>query len=183
MINDDNIYQQASERGTGNRKLATAANNYQIITELDDSLKKMVAEWYNEEWQIPLVNTLALLDKITGDAAQVHVVLMVDDRPVATAGLHNSVGIMAYYPELSELKNWLALVYTVPSERKKGYATLLCEYLEAVARQKRLPSLHLFTHTAEDLYRSLQWTTTRHLHHGTKKIALMQKRLDQASSS
>lgn len=159
------------------KKKELKQNSQKVISELDDVLKKVISEWYEEEWQIPTEKTLTLLQKIANDTEQLHVVLTVDDKPVATAGLHTSVGLIAYYPELKVIENWLALVYTVPSERKKGYASILCQHLEAVAKQKGFPILHLFTHSAEHLYRSLNWTTIKYLNQGNKKIALMQKQL------
>lgn len=138
-------------------------------------LIETVAKWYHQEWHIPVEKAIDLLKEIAADPNQYHLVLMINDKPIATAGLHDKLGITSIDPSLKSFKNWLALVYTVPEHRKKGYAALLCTHIEKIAKERDIENLYLFTHTAESLYISLNWKPMKRLKH--KDIVVMKKEM------
>lgn len=148
---------------------------YTILDASKTTLMCTIADWYYQEWHIPPEKTIELLKNITSDISQYYVVLEIDSEPVATAGLHKKVGIMDIDPDLKQFKNWLALVYTAPKYRKKGYASLLCMHIEEMAKLTGIEKLHLFTHTAESLYSSLNWIPIKRIKHGDKNIVIMEK--------
>ncbi|WP_343533930.1 GNAT family N-acetyltransferase [Pedobacter sp.] len=150
---------------------------YHVLTINDVALRQTLANWYQQEWQLPVEKTLHLLTEVSSHKLQLQLVLTVNDFPVATAGLHQTVGIVKHYPALKKFDYWLALVYTIPSHRKKGYATLLCQHMEKIAKQRGISKLHLFTATAQALYASMNWKTIQHLQHADKAIAIMEKEI------
>lgn len=148
----------------------------QIIVANEIAFMDIIADWYQKEWSIPPEKTRMLLQKIASSNSQYHFILVIDDEAVATAGLHEDVGITAVEPALKKIKNWLAMVYTVPKHRNKGYASLLCTHIEQLAKENHINKLHLFTHTAEHLYRSLRWKVVKRIHLNQKNIVIMEKK-------
>ena len=74
-------------------------------------------------------------------------------------------------------RDWLALVYTLPQERGKGYGTLLCQYMQEHAQEMRIENVYLFTDTAESLYKKLGWREIERLHYKTRNVIVMSKEL------
>jgi GNAT superfamily N-acetyltransferase len=101
--------------------------------------------------------------------------MSVDDLPIATGGIYNHVSLLDKEPRFREHKHWLALVYTVPEFRGKGVGADLCGYIEQHAQTLGLEQIHLFTHTAERLYKRLGWQELERLRAGEKDIVVMQK--------
>lgn len=136
-----------------------------------------VAEWYASEWQIPAQQTRERLARLNSGDTQFQVLMSVDGLPLATGGLYNHVGILDKFPHLAVHRHWLALVYTLPAHRGRGYGALLCADIESKARERGLKELTLFTHTAESLYRRLGWQQAERIHAGEKNSVVMTKRL------
>lgn len=137
----------------------------------DEDLIRSIAAWYHNEWSIPVDHTCRQLS----GKDEMQVLLQVNGEYVATAGIYTTVGIFALAPELKEYKNWMALVYTLPLHRNKGYGSLLCNYIAAYAKQTGSDKLYLFTHTAASLYRRLGWRTFKQINHQEKSIEVMEK--------
>jgi GNAT superfamily N-acetyltransferase len=79
-------------------------------------------------------------------------VLFDRDRPVGTASLvHRDLETR---PDLTP---WLAGVFVQPAFRGQGYATELVRRVEAFASSASVPTLWLYTWTAEPLYTRLGW--------------------------
>ncbi|WP_293302518.1 GNAT family N-acetyltransferase [Pedobacter sp. UBA4863] len=150
---------------------------YNILAIANTDLINTIAYWYKDEWNLPIEETINMLKGVILDPAQFHMILEVDGVPVATGGLYEKVAILNLVPSLKKHKNWLALVYTVPNQRKKGYASLLCKHIEKIAKLKGIEKLHLFTHTAETLYHTLNWIVVQRINHNDKSITIMEKKL------
>ncbi len=137
----------------------------------------LVAGWYASEWKIPQETSLEKLRQLPSGNHQFQVLMSLDGLPVATGGVYNHVGILDKVPHLNAHKHWLALVYTLPEFRQRGYGAILCEYIQEHARILGLKELHLFTHTAESLYRRLNWDQVERIDANGKDIVVMKKTL------
>jgi len=79
-------------------------------------------------------------------------VLFDQDRPVGTASLsHDDLA------SRGDLTPWLAGVFVEPASRGQGYASALVRQVEAYALNASVPTLWLYTWTAEPLYTRLGW--------------------------
>jgi len=76
-------------------------------------------------------------------------------------------------PRLNEYKDWLALVYTIPGERGKGYGAQLCNFIMVRAKEKGVKKMYLFTEKAESLYMRLGWTMLEKLFEGERELTVM----------
>ncbi|MBO9594976.1 MAG: GNAT family N-acetyltransferase [Niabella sp.] len=148
---------------------------FKILQPDDQQLLKLIAGWYVEEWQIPVETTLERLSNITAGKAQFQVLMILDGIPIATGGIYDHVGLLDRLPHLNVYKKWLALVYTLPSERGRGYGAALCTYIQNYCRHQGLEKIHLFTHTAETLYRRLGWKALERTVIGNRDIVIMEK--------
>ena len=151
--------------------------NYQIIKPGDDEEIALIATWYLKEWNIPTATTVAKIKKLSGDNNEFQVLMIVDNEPIATGGLYNHVAILDKEPGLKMYKNWLALVYTTPAQRGKGFGTLLCKEIQQQSAALGLKEIYLFTHTAESLYQRLGWQQVERLNLAGKEIIVMTKAL------
>ncbi|WP_423148070.1 GNAT family N-acetyltransferase [Rubrolithibacter danxiaensis] len=150
---------------------------FQIITPEDDENMELIAEWYLNEWKIPVQTTIEKIKNLSVDNSEFQVLLTVEGNPIATGGLYNNVGLLDREPRLKIYKNWLALVYTKPDFRKKGFGALICNYIQDHAKVLGLSEIYLFTHTAESLYKQLEWQQLERLVLGAKDIVVMKKEL------
>lgn len=105
-------------------------------------------------------------------------VLFDQDTPVGTASLsHDDL------ESRRDLTPWLAGVYVEPQWRGRGYATALVRQVEAFALAASVPTLWLYTWTAEPLYARLGWHLEGLVHHGGHEAVLMMRHLSGASQS
>lgn len=156
--------------------------NFQILQANDQTTFQLIAEWYFSEWKIPIEKTTQRLPVITSDNSQFQVLMTLDGIPIATAGLYNHVGLLDKEPRLKIFKNWLALVYTVPEQRHKGFGALICEKVEEHSKTLGIDSLYLFTDTAERLYKRLGWAEQERLAMGERNVVVMKKELQDNSN-
>lgn len=149
-----------------------------IITPADDSMLTVIAGWYFTEWHIPKQATIEKLKDLTADPLQLQVLMTIDDLPIATGGLYNHVALLDKEPQFKVYKNWLALVYTIPENRGKGFGALLCNYIQQYAKEMMgLNEIFLFTHTAESLYKRLGWQQVERLVVDKREIVVIKKEL------
>ena len=146
---------------------------FRFIQNNDQARADMVAQWYYQEWDIPNEKTKAKLASFTPD--EFHVIMYIDDVPVATGGIHHQVGLTVHEPRFAVHRHWLALVYTEPDVRGNGYGTQLCTFLEKEAKSRGIKELHLFTDTAESLYKRLGWEVVERLALGPRNVVVMKK--------
>jgi GNAT superfamily N-acetyltransferase len=147
---------------------------FQLLQPNDRQTFELIAGWYVSEWNIPVDKTINRLPEITADSSQFQVVMTLNDLPVATGGIYNHVGIVDKEPRFGVYKNWLALVYTIPAHRKKGYGASICHFIQDHAKSLGLDTLHLFTDTAERLYERLGWKAIERVAMGERSVVVME---------
>jgi GNAT superfamily N-acetyltransferase len=150
---------------------------YQIITPDDNENIALIADWYLTEWNVPVQTTIEKTKKLLADNYEFQVLMTLDNKPIATGGLYNHVGLLDKEPRLKIYKNWLALVYTKPDDRGKGLGALICNHIQDHSKDLGLKEIYLFTHTAENLYKRLDWQQLERLVLGGKDIVVMKKEL------
>src|SRR5260221_8134812 len=151
--------------------------NFQIIQPGDDNTIKNISEWYFHEWNIPRDKTIQKLKSFNGDNSQFQVLMKINDVPIATGGLYNQVGLHDKEPRFKIYKNWLALIYTTPGNRRQGFGALICNYIENLSKDRGIKEIFLFTDTAEHLYTRLGWYELEKLPLGKRNIVVMKKDL------
>jgi GNAT superfamily N-acetyltransferase len=151
--------------------------NYQIIEPKDTKNIELIADWYLSEWNIPVQTSIDKIKKLSAHDFEFHVLMTLDNHPVATGGLHNYISLMDKVPRLSIFKNWLSLVYTKPDFRGQGLGALICNHIQDRSKDVGLKEIYLFTHTAENLYKRLHWQQLERLALGGKDIVVMKKEL------
>jgi N-acetylglutamate synthase-like GNAT family acetyltransferase len=154
-----------------------ATIQFHMLTASDTEAIKMIADWYEHEWNISREMSRETIWQAITDEEQFQVLLAVDGRAVGTAGVYRKVSIVEKVPELSRYRNWLALVYTIPDCRGQGWGELICNYAQEHSKEMGIKDLYLFTDTAERLYGRLGWTVLERLTVGSRNIVVMTKRL------
>lgn len=148
------------------------------IVQPDDPLSlNLIADWYFSEWQIPAETTLERLMTIAADKEQFQVLMTLNGTPVATGGIYHHVGLLDRMPHLNIYRNWLALVYTLPFKRGRGYGAALCNYIQDHCRVLGIEKIHLFTHTAEAFYLRNGWTEMERMDVQGRNIVVMERTL------
>ncbi|HLP37206.1 GNAT family N-acetyltransferase [Lacibacter sp.] len=151
--------------------------NYQLVKPDDDDIITVIANWYLNEWNIPVAATVEKIKKLSADKHEFQFLMTLDHQPIATGGLYNHVGLLDKEPRLNVYENWLALVYTLPGMRGKGFGAFICNHIQDHAKTLGLKDIYLFTHTAENLYKRLGWQQLERLALGGKDIVVMRKQL------
>ncbi|TGM25890.1 N-acetyltransferase [Leptospira selangorensis] len=146
---------------------------FQIVSPIDEDQILLIANWYHEEWKIPLDKCLLKVKSVVNDESQIQVLMKVDSIPVATGGIYTHVGLLDVVPRFKEFKHWLGLVYTIPAERQRGYGGLLCQHLESMAKERMMAELYLFSDTAVSLYKRLGWKDLEIVPYGTRTVTVM----------
>lgn len=147
------------------------------LTYNQSDIFQQIANWYQMEWKFPLETTISRLTAITPQKDQFQLVMTRDGVPIGTAGVYNTVRILEKIPRLNIYTHWLALVYTIPMERGKGYGALLCKKIEEEAKKEGISKLHLYTDTAESLYKRGGWQVVERIEVESRNIVLMEKNL------
>ena len=150
-----------------------AETQFHILKQEEENTFQLLANWYYDHWQMPREKTIEKLKKVTSSRQQFHVLMTVDNIPIATGGLHDHVSLQDKVPRLNEYKDWLALVYTIPEERGKGYGAQLCNFIMVRAKEKGVKKMYLFTEKAESLYMRLGWTMLEKLFEGERELTVM----------
>jgi GNAT superfamily N-acetyltransferase len=73
-----------------------------------------------------------------------------------------------------EITPWLASLFVIPEGRRKGVASLLVQRAVEEARRLHLPTLFLWTTSAEALYLKLDWRVVERTEHCGRPIVIMQ---------
>ena len=151
--------------------------DYKRITPADTELISLIADWYFDEWNIDKAVTIDRLNTFRNTGVPFQVIMTLDGSPIATGGVYDHVGLLDAVPRLKEFQPWLALVYSLPEHRGKGYGAMLCEEIQGRAKATGTKDLFLFTHTAESLYKRLGWEQLERIALKGKDIAIMKKEL------
>ena len=155
------------------------AIDFQIVQPADRQAMLLIAGWYFSEWHIPVETTMEKLQVITADRRQFQVLMLLDGRPISTGGIYDHVGLLDKEPGFKIYKKWLALVYTIPQERGKGYGAAICNYIQEYSKLLGFREIHLFTDTAASLYLRLGWKETERLTVNNRNIIVMEKTLSK----
>ncbi len=102
-------------------------------------------------------------------------VLLVDGRPVGTASLAEQD--LEARPDLTP---WLAAVFVEPESRGRGLAADLIAAVEDECRKRSIPTLWLYTRTAENVYTRAGWRKVETVARNSKSYALMRRELPAA---
>ena len=152
--------------------------NFHILTQEDQDKFQLIAYWYLDYWKIPTDKSIKKLEKVTASESEFHVLMTLDNVPIATGGLHHHTGLQDKVPRFKMYKDWLALVYTIPVERGKGYGALLCNYITHLAKERAIEKIYLFTDTAENLYQRLGWSVLEKVAMGERNVTVMNVVID-----
>jgi GNAT superfamily N-acetyltransferase len=137
----------------------------------------LVANWCLSEWNIPREITTKNFQSFTVNDSQFQVLMTQNGTSIATGGIYKHVGILDKVPHLNVYKNGLALVYTIPPFRQKGIGAMVYNYIQDNAKSLGMEQIHLFTHTAENLYIRLGWEQAERIELSGKDIVIMRKQL------
>jgi GNAT superfamily N-acetyltransferase len=151
--------------------------SYHKLSTADTSLIELIADWYFTEWTIDKATTINRFSAFPDDGIPFQLVMKLNGVPIATGGIYDHVGLLDALPRLKPLQPWLALVYTIPEQRKKGYGALLCQEIQTLTKRIGINEMFLFTHTAEPLYKRLGWEQLERVYLKDKDIAVMKKDL------
>ena len=174
----------ARRKITGDCKISWVNNNMhqRKILQLqatDLGLIQQIAEWYLAEWEIPVERTTQRLATHPGNNDVLfQFLLLVGDKPAATGGLTNHVGLLEAYPRLQIYKPWVSLLYTMADYRNQGLGKQLLERIEAESLKWGYEQLYLHTFTAESLYKRLGWKRIDLVDYKSHKTAVMTKQLN-----
>jgi GNAT superfamily N-acetyltransferase len=149
---------------------------YTIVAVTDrPELAPIVATWLVSEFGYPGSRTVEeLTAKILAPpiGPEESFVLLDQDRPVGTASLsHDDLA------SRRDLTPWLAGVFVEPAHRGRGYASVLVRRVEAFASAASVPTLWLYTWTAESLYARLGWERVGPETDRGEEVMLMSRRL------
>ncbi len=99
-------------------------------------------------------------------------VLLKDGRAVGTASL-----VAHDLDERPDLTPWLAGMYVEPHSRGVGLASHLIGAVEQQGRAMSIPTLWLYTDTAERIYARAGWQAVETVEHGSRPFTLMRRNL------
>lgn len=150
---------------------------FQLLQAHDAVLISQIARWYEAEWNIPAEKTIEKLALVSTDPSQLQLIMTLDQQAIGTAGIYHHIGLLDKEPRFSIYPHWLALVYTTPEHRRKGYGALICQAIEEHAAARGIKEMLLFTDTAESLYKRLNWLELERLSLGNRNIVVMKKNL------
>lgn len=138
----------------------------------------IVARWlWHEFWQhdgYTLDQTWAVIAASVAPSGPPQTfVLLLGDQPVGTASLATED-----LDERPDLTPWLAGVFVVPEARGRGYAVPLVAAVEEACQSARIPTVWLYTNTAERLYARAGWRAVETVpRHGKRPVTLMRRNL------
>ena len=98
-------------------------------------------------------------------------VLLKDGQPVGTASL-----TAEDLDERPDLTPWLAGVFVVTAHRRQGHVAYLIAAVEAACRSASIPTLWLYTNTAERIYARAGWQTVETVERRNKRPVTLMRR-------
>jgi len=149
---------------------------FAYLADHPDQVPTVIA-WWQTVWADRMGETAQaeqiLRDSLSKGALPVHVLALLDGKPVGTAALKNQ--------ELAELyptyKYWLGSVYVDEAYRGDKIASALTEHIAELAQQRHLPHLYLQTiNLGGGLYAELGWQALEEFEsHGERSLLMMRK--------
>ena len=140
------------------------------------ALAAELARWSWNEWRVFYTERGRTFDDALSsyheraqlDSLPLALVAFADGKLVGTASL--KAEDLATRPEITP---WLASVFVVPKWRQRGVASLLTRRVVEEARRLNLPTLFLWTSSAEGLYLKLGWRALERTEYCGKRIVIM----------
>lgn len=183
FINDRKILNKGFSLLMGLLNIVMAKIKFKLLQPDDEETFNLIAEWYLNEWKISMRTTIQRLKLVTTNSSQFQVFMTLNGSPISTGGLYNHVGLLDKEPRFNIYKKWLALVYTIPEQRQKGYGALICKYIQEHSKKMGLEKMYLFTDTAERLYNRLGWTELERIQLGDRNVVVMKKNLNNDNNN
>lgn len=116
---------------------------------------------------------LASLERFAADPSQgVALIAKCDGEPIGTCLL-----VESEIEPNHDVSPWLAGLFVVPEQRRKGAGAVLVRAIEDQARQRGFSRLHLYTTSAAGFYARLGWSTLDHTHWKGFDTTLMARNL------
>ena len=150
---------------------------FELVKSGDENSIGKIAGWYFSEWKIDPVKTVKKLSRLPGHGVPFQILMTVEKIPVATGGLYDHVGLLDVAPKFRIYGPWLALVFTTPENRNKGYGTLLCEEIQNRSKELGLKEIFLFAGAASSLYRRMGWVSIEERSIKGREAVVMKKDL------
>ena len=151
--------------------------SFQKVDVNNNKFIELIANWYLNEWSIPIEKTYQRLTNTPNDDVIFQLILLKDQELVATGGLYNKVGLLKVYPKFKKFRPWVALLYTNQKYRNQGFANILLKKIEASAKDIGLSSIYVHTFSAERLYIKNGWEPFDKVPYKGKITVVMKKLL------
>ena len=151
--------------------------SFSIVAPSDFATQQLIADWYDMEWRIEPAKTHSQLSSHPADGVPFQLLMTLKDAPIGTGGVYARVGLADHVPRYEAVGPWLALMYTVPSQRRKGLGARLCSELHERARAYGVAQLYLFTSSAERLYKRMGYDVVERILIRERELVVMQVRL------
>jgi len=164
----------------GNEEIVMRTNDSVYVHQIkttDERTIQQIANWYQEEWKIPVERTIQRLTTQAKDDILFQFVLKSGDKEIATGGLYHKVGLFLEHPRFKAYTPWVALVYTCPESRQQGFGEKLMKEIERHSLLLGYATIYLFTFTAERLYQRLGWTHMERVMYKGHDAVVMKKTL------
>lgn len=139
----------------------------------------LVIDWWRSTWADRMGSDAELaaeqlVNSLSKTVLPVHILAMVQGRPVGTAAL-KSHEIGEVFPDC---QYWLGSVFVEEQSRGLNIASELSLQVVEIAKKMRLPHLYLQTIDLEGgLYKSLGWKRVKEFTHMNEHTLLMLKKL------
>lgn len=135
------------------------------------------AGWLNEEWGKAEGHSLEvtlewLRDVIAPGSGEAGFVALAGGSPVGVCLL-----VACDLDSRAELTPWVSGFYVLPDWRGRSIGSRLLAAVEAEARSSGAPVLHLYTNSAESLYRRCGWRVMERFAIGGADFVLLSKAL------
>ena len=143
----------------------------------NNSLIEIIANWYLNEWNIPIEYTFKRLSNIPNDDVIFQLILLKENEPIATGGLYNRVGLLNFHPKYQKFGPWVALLYTVEKKRNLGFGEKLLYKIEDISKEMDLNKIYLHTFSAEQLYLKNNWIPIERVAYKGHLTVIMEKAL------
>lgn len=150
---------------------------FHAVSDQDSEWIEQCAQWYWEEWNIPISRTRQQLQRFPNEAVLNVWGATLDGIPLGVASLYRQVGLHNRIGKYQDLGPWLALFYIRSSLRGKGWGSRFIQFVEAESARNGHAELFLYTDTAESLYRREGWTEYERATVGGRDLIVMRKKL------
>jgi len=150
---------------------------YRNISPNDTEAINQISDWYLNEWKISKIKTTKSLTESNNQNVIFQTIMTDEKKLIGTGGLYHKVGIQSRIKKYENYSPWIALMFTEPKIRGKGYGGKLLKEIELEAKRKGFDKIYLFTHTAESLYKRKGWNEIDRYNIEGKNIVIMDKKI------